>query len=183
MTKTILALTLVAACVAVANAQTKTIPGETKTVTATIEAIDHNARELTLKGEKGNYVTIVVSPDIKRFDELKVGDKITAKYQESLVLRVKAPGEKAAETASAGMTPGGGAKPGGTVATQQTVTVTITAIDLKTPSITFKGPHDWTYSSRVEDLDALKKVKVGDKVDITWTEALMIAVDTPAKKK
>jgi hypothetical protein len=54
---------------------------------------------------------------------------------------------------------------------------TITAIDPSAPSITFKGPNDWTYSSRVQDRDVLKKVKVGDRVDITWTEALLISVE------
>jgi len=72
---------------------------------------------------------------------------------------------------------GTGPKPGGTAATQRTITATITAIDPSAPSITFKGPNDWTYSSRVQDRDVLKKVKVGDRVDITWTEALLISVE------
>jgi hypothetical protein len=31
------------------------------------------------------------------------------------------------------------------------------------------------YSSRVSDKGALAKVKAGDRVDITWTEALMVS--------
>ena len=51
------------------------------------------------------------------------------------------------------------------------------------PSITFKGEKvDWTYSSRVADKAALAKVNVGDRVDITWTEALTLSVTSPAKK-
>ncbi len=45
------------------------------------------------------------------------------------------------------------------------------------PSITFAGPNNWKYSTRVQDLDALKRVKVGDKVDITWTEALILSLE------
>ena len=41
---------------------------------------------------------------------------------------------------------------------------------------------NWTYSSRVADKAALAKVKVGDRVDITWTEALTVSVKSPAKK-
>jgi hypothetical protein len=33
----------------------------------------------------------------------------------------------------------------------------------------------------VQDKDALSKVKVGDKVDITWTEALLVSMDAPKK--
>jgi Cu/Ag efflux protein CusF len=65
----------------------------------------------------------------------------------------------------------------GTVAHQRTITATITQIDMKVPSITFTGPNNWKYSTRVEDKAALAKVKVGDKVDITWTEAMILSLD------
>jgi hypothetical protein len=52
---------------------------------------------------------------------------------------------------------------------------------MKIPSITFTGPNNWKYSSGVEDKNALAKVKVGDKVDIVWTEAVMISLEAPAK--
>ena len=52
---------------------------------------------------------------------------------------------------------------GATAATQRTITATITNIDPKIPSISFSGPNGWKYSSRVEDKEALKKVKVGDR--------------------
>jgi len=167
-----------------ALAQTKTIPGDKIVKTATIEAINHGTRELTVKGPEGNYVTFTVPADVKRFDALKVGDTITVTYYENLVIRVKRPGEKDVDTATSAGTKTPGAKPGATVAEQRTITATITQIDPKTPSITFKGPNNWTYSSRVEDKKALETVKVGDKVDITWTSAVLIDVAAvpPAKK-
>ena len=58
-----------------------------------------------------------------------------------------------------------------------TITATITAIDMSVPSATFTGPRGWKYTSRVQDKDALAKVKVGDKVDIVWTEALLVSLD------
>jgi len=47
--------------------------------------------------------------------------------------------------------------------------------------ITFSGPNNWSYSSRVEDTKMLAQVKVGDKVDITWTEALLVSFDVVKK--
>jgi hypothetical protein len=164
-----------------AFAQSKTITGETVTKTATIEAINHGTRELTVKGPEGTYTTFVASPEVKRFDALKVGDTITVKYYENLVVRLKLPGEKDVNTSTTGATPAT-SRPGGTLAEQRTITATITMIDPKVPSITFKGPNNWTYSSRVEDKKALEKVKVGDKVDLTWTQAVLIDV-APAVKK
>ena len=65
----------------------------------------------------------------------------------------------------------------GTVSRQRTITATITQLDPNVPSITFTGPNGWKYSTRVEDKVALSKVKVGDKVDITWTEASIVSLE------
>ncbi len=167
---------------ALAFAQVKTITGESTVKTATIEAINYGTRELTLKGEDGNYLVITASDEVKRFKELKVGDVITARYYENITIRLKQPGEKDVDTKAAADTRAGGVRPGGTSAEQRTITATITQLDPKIPSITFKGPNNWTYSSRVEDKKAIEKVKVGDKVDITWTQAVLIDAG-PAPKK
>jgi len=174
---------LVSPCAGRALAQdrnlTKTLTGEQKTVTATVEAIERSTRSVTLKEQNGEYTEVTVPADVKRFDTLKVGDRITAKYYENIVLRLKLPGEKAQDTDTAAVTPTVGAKPGGTAALQRTITTTITHIDPKVPSISFSGPNGWKYSSRVQDKAALAKVKVGDRLDITWTTAVLISVDTP----
>ncbi len=165
-----------------AFAQVKEVPGDSVVKTATIEAINHGTRELTIKGEDGNYVSLKVPPEVKRFAAMKVGDKITARYYENIVIRMKRPGEKDVDTATSGVTPAGGVRPSGTAAEQRTITATITQLDPKVPSITFKGPNNWTYSSRVHDLKAIENVKVGDKVDITWTQAVLLDVSaTPSK--
>jgi hypothetical protein len=162
--------------------QTKTVTGEKQVVTGTVEAIQADTREVTVKGERGNYVTFTAPAEAKRFSELKVGDTITATYYENLVLRVKRPGEKDVDTEKDAVTPSASKKPGATAASQRTITATITAIDMNIPSITFSGPNNWKYSSKVADKKALASVKVGDKVDITWTEAVMISVQGPSKK-
>ena len=99
-----------------------------------------------------------------------------------MVVRVKAPGEKDVDTGSSAVTRSEANSPGGTAAEQRIITATITAIDQGVPSITFTGPNGWKYSSKVQDKKALATVKVGDKVDIIWTEALLISLDPPAVK-
>lgn len=164
-----------------AMAQTKTVQGEAKSISATVEAVNASTRTITLKGPKGNYVDVVAPESMTRFSAIKVGDKLTARYYENVVLRLKASGDKAIDTGSEGATAGAGTKPGATAARQRTITATITEIDQSVPSITFAGPNNWSYSTRVEDKQALAKVKVGDRVDITWTEALLIGFE-PDKK-
>jgi hypothetical protein len=165
--------------VAPAGAQTKTIPGERQTISATVEAVEQSRREVTLRDASGELHTIVVSPEVKRFPEIKVGDKISATYYDTITLRVKPTGEPDVDTLKEGVTPGGGRKPVGTAAVQQTITATIDAIDMNVPSISFKGPRGWKYATKVQDKKALSQVKVGDRVDITWTEALLVGFSSP----
>ena len=167
----------------IALAQIKTLPGDSHTVSATVEAMEKSTRMLTLKTEDGKLTTVTVPADVKRYDGLKVGDKITAKYYENVVLRKKAPGEKDVNTLTGGISPSAGTKPTGTASVQRAITATITAIDPNIPSISLAGPNNWKYSSKVADKEALKTVKVGDKLDITWTEAVLLSVEAPAAKK
>jgi hypothetical protein len=164
-----------------AVAQTKTLTGETQTISATVEAINTSTRTLTMKGPKGNFVDVVVPETVKRFAEIKVGDTLTARYYENLVIRKKLPGEKDVDTAAEAVTPGAGQKPAGTAAKQRTITATITALDPKVPSLTLSGPNKWTYSARIQDKKVLEQVKLGDKVDLTWTEALLLEFEIVKK--
>ena len=81
------------------------------------------------------------------------------------------------DSATKATTPSEQVLPGGTKAKQRTITATITAIDMNMPSVTFTGPNGWKYTSKVQDKEALAKVKVGDKVDIVWTEAVLVSVE------
>ena len=165
----------------VAAAQIKTLPGESITVTATVDAIERSSRMLTLKRPDGALETIKVPAEVKRFDALKVGDTIRATYYDNIVLRVMKPDEKAVDSSGESLTPSAGTRPGATVAAQRRITATITAIDPAIPSITLSGPNNWTYSSRVEDKAALKQVKVGDRLEVTWTGAVMVSAEAPKK--
>jgi hypothetical protein len=164
-----------------AAAQSRTIEGDSVSVTVTVESIEQSTRTLTVKDSDGIYETIHVPPEVKRFSELKVGDRITARYYENVVVRLKKPGEAAVDVDAAAITRGKGATPAGTAAAQRTITVTVTAMDPKTNSVTVKGPNNYVYSRRVADKKTFGMLKVGDQLDMTWTDALLISVDPPKK--
>ncbi len=169
---------VLAATAANGAAQTKVVPGTMEVMSATVESVDPTARQVTVKKRDGTYEVFYVPPTVKRFDTLKVGDRINAKHYENIVLQVKAPGTKDVDSSMRDVaTPAAGAGTGGTLSHQRTITATIAAIDPQTPSITFTGPNGFKYSSKVKDKSALAKVKVGDKVDITWTEALVVSLE------
>ncbi len=160
-----------------AMAQSKSLTTEQRTETAIVEAIEAASRTVTLKKSDGTHVAIVAGPEITRFAEIKVGDKVNARYYENVVLRLKRPGEPDVDTGAKSTTPSGQALPGGTKAKQRTITATITAIDMETPAVTFTGPNGYKYTTKVQDKSALANVKVGDKVDIVWTEALLVSLE------
>jgi Cu/Ag efflux protein CusF len=179
MTRSVM-LGLAAALVAGSMVQaTQTVKkSDSVTATATIQAIDKANRLVTLTDESGAEDTMQVGPDMKRFDELKVGDKVKVTYYESLVLQVRKPGD-AVKTAGdeAKLTKGTGASPAATLSRQQTTSVDVLAIDQKLPSITVKTADGRTVTRKVENRKNLEGVKVGDKIDITYTQAAILSVE------
>jgi Cu/Ag efflux protein CusF len=178
MMKTLFALVALAALPLVALAQKPTTETEGIELTATIEAIDHDGRLVTLKDKGGNVQTIYAGPQVKRFDELKVGDTVTFRYYESVAYQVRKPGQPSGlpTTGDPKVVRSQGAKPGATISQQKTATVTIKAIDEKVPSVTVLTEDGRTASFRIDDKKNIKDVKAGDKVEITYTEAVMITV-------
>ena len=157
--------------------------GDVSTVTATVEAIDSGNRLLTLRGEKGEVTTIRVPDSVERFSAIKVGDKVTARYVESVAVQVRRPGEAKAPpvSAEAAVVRRPGEKPGATISQQYDARVKVETIDTKTPSLAVKTADGNTLSFRVQDPKKLEGLKVGDEIEVTYTEALMITVDPPKK--
>ena len=74
-----------------------------------------------------------------------------------------------------------GDKPGGTIAAQMTAVVSIDAIDAKTPAVTIKNAQGHKMSFKVENAKNLEGYKVGDMVEITYTQALAVSVTAGGK--
>jgi hypothetical protein len=178
MKRTLAVLAVLVVLPLVARAQKPVTQTDAVEVTAKIEAIDKTSRLVTLKDKDGVLETIHCGPEVKRFDELKVGDTVTFRYYESIAYAIRKPGQPSGLPAETGpaVTRSQGPKPGGTVSAQETATVTIKAIDLKVPSVTVLTEDGRTVGLKVQDKKNLKDVKVGDKVEVTYTEAVMISV-------
>ena len=157
-------------------AQTRTLPTQTVTLSGTVETIDLQKRVVNIRTPDGKFETVDVPPGAKRFDELKVGDKVSITYNNTVSATVHPPGQAPVDTVSKTSTAGQGERPGGTVAAERTMTATVSAIDKSASSISFTGPNGWKYSRRVVDPTGLDKLKVGDQVDITWNTDVTVAV-------
>jgi Cu/Ag efflux protein CusF len=120
----------------------------------------------------------VVPQAVERFASLKA-----RRYMEGTVYAIKAPAAPSAKTGEPVLATRPGEKPGATVSRQIDSDITIKAIDPKVPSITVTTDAGHTVSFRVDDPSRIKNLKVGDAVRITYTEALIVTVDSPKTKK
>lgn len=151
-------------------------------VRGTVSAIDKDAGTVTLKGPKGRTLTLDVK-DRQKLDMIKVGDPVVAAYMEAVAFRVQksgsaAPGVSVQESRVSSKP---GETPAGAIGREVTATVTITAIDRKANTVTVKGPQGNTETIKVRDPKNLEGVKVGDLVEITYTQAFAVSLDKPAK--
>ena len=183
-TKSLAVVAALSLAASAAAAQTPVTKTKSVSATATIQAIDTTTRTLTIRDETGVEDSYVAGPEIKRFDELKVGDKVKMTYTESVVLQLrKAPpagtsGAKPTDPSlDAAVTRGKGALPGVTAAVQEKMTVMVKSIDPSVPSITVTTPDGRTITRKVEDKKNLTGVAPGDSVDVTYTRALLTSIE------
>jgi hypothetical protein len=147
-------------------------------VSATVMAVDVPARLVTLRGPDGNLFTVEAGEEVRNLPQVQVGDRVVVQYYEAIAAELAKPGQQASASAAVGRAPLG-AKPGAGVAQQVTDTVRIDALDLATHTVSFTDPEGHSQTITVRDpkmQDFLKTLKVGDKVAITYTEAVAIAV-------
>ena len=59
----------------------------TQTMVATVDAIDHETREVTLSGE-GGTVTFTASDDVRNLAQVEAGDRVIAEVSEEISIEV-----------------------------------------------------------------------------------------------
>jgi hypothetical protein len=159
--------------------------GRVEQAIATVTAVDATARTVTLKG-KTDTETIKVGPEVKNFDQIKVGDRVKVTFSQGVVLSLMAPDAKAVEPSATavGEAAAKGEKPAGAVKVSVKGTVTISKIDAASRIVTLTGPEGRSYKVKAGPDIKLDKIKVGDKVLAEYSETVAIAVEpAPAAKK
>ena len=167
--------------VTAASAPGKGAIAETVKVQATITAIDKKTRDVKLKGAKGDEITVTAGPEVKNFDNMKVGDLVTVEYLRALALELKKGGglvvQRTEQAGGAAAKPG--EKPAGAAGRQVKVVADVVDVDPATQTVKLKGPQR-TVDLHIADPEQFKRVAKGDQVEATFTEAVAVAV-TPAK--
>jgi Cu/Ag efflux protein CusF len=188
-----MSLLLAVAIVGSADAQTPASPappmagkaeGAVVRVRGTVSAVDKENKTITLKGPRGRTITLDVQ-DPTKLDAVKVGDPVVGSYLEAVSVQLRpagstVPSATATET-RAGSKPGD--NPAGVIRREITVTGKIMGIDTKGQRVTLEGPRGGQETIKVKDPKHLQGVKVGDLVEITYLQALAVALDKPKAEK
>ena len=152
---------------------------------ATVEAVDAAKRTVTLKGEAGQTKTLKCGPEVRNFDQIKVGDTVNLSFVDEVAAYVrKADAPPLAEEGAMVALAPKGAKPGVLMAETAEVKVKVEAVDLKKHTVTFANPDGSMKTVKVgkKAKAALKDLQKGDDVVLRLTQALMINVTAAAKK-
>lgn len=155
-------------------------------ITSTVKTIDIESRMVTLLGQDGEEIAFQVGEHVRNLGQVRVGDKVTVEYYEGLVadLRTGTAAQQAAEVGVAAVAERAalGDRPAGAVGKAVRATVVIDFVDAIRNVVHFKGPDGKTRIVKVmtpEFRAMLNNLKAGDQVDLTFFEALAVAV-TPA---
>ena len=152
---------------------------QSMTISAVVEAIDHETRVVTVRKPDGEAVTFTASDEARNLDQVAVGDVLIAEYVESVSIDVIAnEGMEAgaAEVAAVARTKKG-EMPGLAAMGSTVVTATVEEINLELNTFKLKGPDGTINEYAARNPGNLKRAAVGDLVVITVTEALAITVE------
>jgi Cu/Ag efflux protein CusF len=153
-------------------------------VRGTVSAVDKENKTITLKGPRGRTLTFDVQ-DPTKLETVKVGDPVVGTYLEAVAVQVRPAGST---TPSATVTESrAGSKPGdnpaGAIRREVSLTGKIVKIDTKAQRVTLEGPKGGQETIKIKDPKNLQGVKVGDLVEITYLQALVVALDKPKPEK
>jgi hypothetical protein len=176
---------LIGGCKSSERSYDPAVKDDLRVVTARVEAINPTTRVVRLNGEQGP-ADIVVPPEVRNFDQIKVGDSVQISYYTGVAAQLRKKGDPVTgptdEIVAARAEPG--AKPGAAVGRNISTTVTILSIDTKVNTVKFKRPDGEIKEVAVESEEGkkfIKTLKPNDEVDITYTEAVAVEVVPAAK--
>jgi hypothetical protein len=147
------------------------------TVHGKIVSVDQASKQVTIEGPNGKDVTLTVNNPYN-LQSLKAGDRYVAQFTEAITIVAKGPSDKPpVATLTAGLwTANAGATHGAVVARQAHLVVVISAIDQADQRVTLQAPDGSTENIHVTNPEALQGVQVGDRIAITLTQSVAIAL-------
>lgn len=154
-------------------------------MTVKVLAVDAANHRVTVEGDKGGQIPIQLSNQAKDLGNLKVGDTVTVNVTRSVAVEVdKDTSGYPATSIETGVIRATAANPNpnGEAFSRTKVTSKITGINMEKHEVTLMPPQGMERTVVVEDPDLqarMKNLKVGQTVDMTYTDILTITTAPP----
>ncbi|MEZ9511291.1 hypothetical protein AB4343_07735 [Vibrio breoganii] len=158
--------------------ETRILESNTITTTAAVIDIDYDERSVTIENQN-RIVVLYVTPEVTRFDDIKVGDFVTTEYTETVAVHVQTQDGETRIQTSGDLDK---AKESVDAMEQVQVVSDILAIDTTLGNVTLKQPHGGELTLPVEYPENLNNVSVGDQVVMTYTKAVVISIDNQSEE-
>lgn len=149
------------------------------TLTAIVDAINHETREVTLRSRDGKAVNFVVSKEAHNLDQVSVGDYVVTSFNETINIQVHSSEDAKAEVSAAAAIARAekGDKPGMAATEQLVMTAIVEDINIEANTFKLKGPQGDIDEYTARNPENLKKAKVGDLVTMTYTKSIALTVE------
>ena len=149
-------------------------------LTATVKDVDLTDRLVILQRPDGSVAVVDVDPSVRRLEEIRAGDKVHITYSRAMAVKIlKSKTSELSTTVTPNYQRSTGALPGATASRQVKAIVRIDGIDLANDTVTITGQSgnsEIIYLANPELIRNLPKLKLGDIVEVSYTEATAISV-------
>lgn len=143
------------------------------TLTATVDRIDRSSRVVTFRAEGHTIQSVYVDPEVKEFDDVRVGDVVTVRYVESVIVQVRPNAKPSMERDTTGEARKAGEDQ---VIAQSKAVVTIDKIDTQALLVSYRRQDGLRAVSAVVDKALLTGLRPGDRVEITATRERAVEI-------
>jgi hypothetical protein len=132
-----------------------------------VESVDVQARQVLLHLPEDALLTLTVPPEVKSIDKLKPGDHVAVKYYDAAVIHL----------AKTDMAPTAKSASGTTANGEVQGVRTVMGIDSSRGTVTLADVQNHVETISLPDPLLLKTLKPGDRVDVTYKEAVDVSLD------
>jgi hypothetical protein len=175
-TKFALGALLIGGAVGAQAPKTK-VPSDVSVWKGIVLGNDYQAHQLTVQGPNGALHQFTIPAKATNQFKVQVGDTVTVKFVESVVLYLRRPGDAMVTTPPPTVTVTPGTLPDIDEVKVVTVVAKITSVDMATRTIGFTDGSGKSYSFKVNPgVTAFNSAKVGDQMILSYNESTVIDI-------
>lgn len=163
---------------------------ESTSISGKVAAINPGIRHVVVTGDNGRMAAMFVGPNVRNFENLKLGDRVTVRYTEALALAISKGGPgtesqigeirtKVEADAARQAAPGG--KPGMSAMEQTTMVANVFEIDRARGILTLRGTDGVPVDIKVADKNALDQIRLNDQIVIGYRQSAALSIE-PGQK-